>query len=154
MTTEQDSDVPIYAQHAAELANLCHQLRPNVPRISASEFVRRSRQAEWRIVDVRSPRERNVSIIPGALSREDFEAQIEEHAKAPILVYCVAGCKSGAYAKELRKRGFEAFNLQGGVLAWALEGRTFVTPDGEPTRRVSVRGIPWDVLPPDYDAVR
>jgi hypothetical protein len=67
MTTEQDGDISIYVQHTEELANLCRQLRPNVPWISASEFVRQSRQAEWRIVDVRSPHERNVSIIPSVL---------------------------------------------------------------------------------------
>jgi hypothetical protein len=48
----------------------------------------------------------------------------------------------------------KAFNLHGGVLAWALNGGSFVTPEGEPTRRVHVYGEPWDVLPPEYEAVR
>jgi rhodanese-related sulfurtransferase len=97
--------------------------------------------------------ERSVSIIPGARSKEEFETHLDEHAGRHILVYCTAGCRSGAYAKELRERGLNAFNLRGGVLDWALSGGPSVKPDGEPTRRVHVHGQRWNVLPPGYQVV-
>ena len=55
--------------------------------------------------------------------------------------------------KKLRKQGFNVFNLRGGVLAWALEGRPFVTSTGEDTRRVHVYSGEWDVLLPGYESV-
>jgi rhodanese-related sulfurtransferase len=119
-----------------------------------SEFLRRSEQEEWIIVDVRSPRERAVSVIPGSLSKEEFESRLEEAREKHILVYCTAGCRSGAYAQKLRKRGLDAFNLQGGVLAWALGGGTFVALDGQPTDHVHIYGRRWNSLPSGYTPVR
>ena len=142
-----------YAIRAKALATACEIRRPGVPWLSPSEFVRRSRKESWTIVDARTRPERHVSIIPRALNKEAFEAHRDEYAEGPILVYCTAGCRSGAYAKELRERGLNAFNLRGGVLAWALNGGPLVEPNGEPTVRVHVHGERWNVLPPGYEAV-
>ena len=144
----------VYTQRVETLADECYRNHPDIPGLSPGEFARRSKQEEWAIVDVRSPRERAVSIIPGAVTSEEFEARPEEHEGKHILVYCTAGCRSGAYAETLREEGLDAFNLWGGVLSWAQQGRPFVTVDGQPTRRVHVNGERWDVLPPDYEAVR
>ena len=57
-----------------------------------------------------------------------FEMQKTDFKENLILVYCTVGCRSGAYTKKLQKQGFNAFNLYGGVLAWALEGGIFLTP--------------------------
>ena len=105
-------------------------------------------------MDVRSPRERAVSVIPRSTSLEDFEAQSKRFTDRPILVYCTVGCRSGAYTQKLREQGFDAFNLRGGVLAWALEGKEFVTPNGRSTHDVHIHGAPQGVLPPGYKAVR
>lgn len=142
-----------YAIRAEALATACEIRRPGVPWLSPSEFVRRSREESWTIVDARTRPERHVSIIPRALNKEAFEAHRDEYAEGPILVYCTAGCRSGAYAKELRERGLNAFNLRGGVLAWALNGGPLVEPNSEPTVRVHVHGERWNVLPPGYEAV-
>lgn len=146
--------LPAYDLSTEELASICDRTYPNTPRLSMGEFLRRSEREEWIIVDVRSPRERAVSVIPGALGKEEFEARLEEAREKHILVYCTAGCRSGAYAQKLRERGLEAFNLQGGVLAWALGGGTFVTLDGQPTDHVHVYGRRWNSLPPGYKPVR
>jgi rhodanese-related sulfurtransferase len=144
----------VYTQRVEKLADECHRVHPDIPGLSPGEFARRDKQEDWAIVDVRSPRERAVSIIAGAVSSEEFEAQLEEHRAKHVLAYCTAGCRSGAYAETLREEGLDAFNLWGGVLSWAQEGRPFVTIDGQPTRRVHVNGERWDVLPLDYEAVR
>jgi rhodanese-related sulfurtransferase len=145
---------PIHSQRVEKLSNGCLQRFPNVPWLSVDEFLRRSEQEDWSIVDVRSQREQAVSIIPGSLGGEEFEVHIEEHKDKHILVYCTAGCRSGAYAHALRDRGFDAFNLRGGVLGWARAGGPFVTLARQPTRHVHVHGNRWSVLPPGYQAVR
>ena len=86
---------PIHSQRVEELSNECLHRFPKVPWLSSDEFLRRSEQEDWSIVDVRSQREQAVSIIPGSLSGEEFEARIEEHKNKHILVYCTAGCRSG-----------------------------------------------------------
>jgi sodium/bile acid cotransporter 7 len=142
-----------YARRAEALAAICQEGRAAVPWLSPKEFLEQSHEEQWTMVDVRTAPERAVSMIPGAVSKEAFEAHLDEHANRPILVYCTAGCRSGAYAKELRERGLNAFNLRGGILAWALNGGPFFDPDEEPTRRVHVHGQGWNVLPPGYEAV-
>jgi sodium/bile acid cotransporter 7 len=142
-----------YAQRVRQLAGLCHQLRPHIAWLSPDEFLRADEQVRWQIVDVRPRTERHISIIPGALSRDAFEAQREADMPGRVLVYCVIGCHSGAYVQALDKKGIRAYNLWGGILAWVLAGGVLVTPGGEETRRVHVHGIPWEVLPPGYEAV-
>lgn len=143
-----------YARRTESLTAVCHHIHPQVPWLSRREFLERSRKEQWTIVDVRTAGERRVSMIPGAVSKEEFEAHLADHARSKVLVYCTAGCRSGAYAKALRERGLNAFNLRGGVLAWALSGGQFATIDGKSTRQVHVHGERSDVLPPGYEAVR
>ena len=124
-----------YVEAIEELAGICRLTHPDAPWLTLDEFARRGEREEWVIVDVRRGSERNVSIIPGALDTNEFKAWSKERGRAcaeqPILVYCTAGCRSARYAKKLCKSGFRAFNLYGGILAWALDGRAFVTPDAE-----------------------
>jgi len=153
---KKDDEEPSYVEAIEELAGVCYETYPDAPWLSLSEFSRRSEQEEWIIVDVRPQREQNVSTIPGALNDKEFKARIKnrtgERGKQ-ILVYCTAGCRSARYARKLQKQGFKAFNLRGGILAWALDGRMFVTPGGEFVRRAHVCTREWNVLPPDYEAV-
>ena len=138
------------AQRVTDLSDECVQKYPETNLISTAEYFNKSRNNSWIIVDVRSKRERNVSIIPDAMSKDMFEMQKTDFKENLILVYCTVGCRSGAYTKKLQKQGFNAFNLYGGVLAWALEGGRFLTPEGAPTNRVHVYSRKWSVLPDKY----
>lgn len=142
-----------YSKRVEQLIHECYLRYPEPPWITLGEFLRRRKQEEWLIVDVRSRRERKVSIIPGALSIDELKRRIGDYKGENILVYCTVGCRSGAYAQRLRKRGIQAFNLRGGVLVWAMDGRAFVTDDGKVTHRVHVYARKWNVLPPGYEAV-
>lgn len=144
---------PVLDRALEQSANGCALQYSLAPTITASEFARRSETEEWVIVDVRSDIERRVSTIPGALSSEEFETQLDSHRGKPILVYCTVGCRSGAYAQMLRDSGFDAFSLWGGILAWSLEGRRFSTPEGRATGRVHVSSPNWNMLPRGYQAV-
>ncbi len=57
-------------------------------------------------------------------------------ARRPVLVYCTAGWRSAEATLELRDAGVEAYNLEGGILAWAIAGGTLVDSQGAPSRRI------------------
>jgi rhodanese-related sulfurtransferase len=147
------SDKGIYTERVVRLVRGCYDQFSDVPWLSVSEFLRRKEREAWTLVDSRPRHERTVSVIPGSVSREAFEAEIGAYRGGPLLVYCTIGCRSGAYARALRGRGLDAYNLWGGVLAWALAGQGFVTPGGQPTRAVHIHGKPRSVLPPGYRPV-
>ena len=50
----------------------------------------------------------------------------------PIAVICRSGNRSELAATMLQARGFEAYNVEGGMEAWAREGLPFQAPDGSP----------------------
>ena len=71
-------------------------------------------------MDVRSDSERNVSTIPGSISREDFESRELQSLKGRCVVpYCTIGVRSGRYALRLKKSGFTDVHNGEGVLLWS-----------------------------------
>ena len=52
----------------------------------------------------------------------------------PVVVVCRSGNRSELAAMMLHARGFEAYNLEGGMEEWAREGLPFSAPDGSPGR--------------------
>jgi len=100
------------------------------------------------LLDVRSPAERAVSIIPGALTELGTQPP-----GTRVVVYCTVGLRSGIRARQLRAQGFDAVNLRGGILSWLAQGGTLVDPHGRPTRAVHVYGRRWDAVPDDVNAV-
>jgi rhodanese-related sulfurtransferase len=56
-----------------------------------------------------------------------------DHAK-PVVVICRSGNRSELATMMFQARGFEAYNMDGGIEAWAHEGLPFSTPDGSPGR--------------------
>ncbi len=52
------------------------------------------------------------------------------------VVVCRSGSRSELATLMLQARGFEAYNLAGGLEQWEAEGRPLTTPDGEPGRVV------------------
>lgn len=146
------SDDPIYVRQLGDLVQPCKEQHPDVPWLSVAEYLRRSQDESWQIIDCRPPGERRVSILPGSISLLQFRFQRARHEGKQLLLYCTVGCRSGAHVRRFRKRGLPAHNLWGGVLAWAEAGQPFVTPHGQSTRRVHVHGRRPDVLPPEYEA--
>lgn len=126
----------------------------DVPEYDAETLVEMAPVAELPVfVDVREPEEQAVSMIPGAMTQEEFEAHKEEYKDREIITYCTIGYRSGLYAAQLRKEGFNAGNLKGSVLSWAHAGGEFWDAEGNPTKRVHVYGEEWNLLPEDYEAV-
>lgn len=126
---------------------------PDVEAISAAELARRLDGDDPPVVvDVRTDEERQVSMIPGAISQQEFERHRDELAGREVVTYCTIGYRSGLYAEELLAEGWKAENLAGSILAWTHAGLPLVH-DGEPTRRVHVYGERWNLAASGYDAV-
>ena len=125
---------------------------PNTPTLDVEAFLKKSDRASFVIVDVREPAERAVSAITGAITLTALR-QLAPAESSRVLVYCTIGMRSAAATRELRQEGYEAFNLSGGVLAWAAAVQPFVDAAGTPTKQVHVYGRRWNYLPPEYEAV-
>jgi rhodanese-related sulfurtransferase len=52
----------------------------------------------------------------------------------PVAVICRTGNRSELATMMFQARGFEAYNVQGGMEEWASEGLPFDAPDGSPGR--------------------
>jgi sodium/bile acid cotransporter 7 len=126
---------------------------PGIGEISAEELIELLGTEELVLVDVREPVERAVSIIPGSISREEFESSKDGYRDKTIVVHCTIGYRSGVYAKELASEGIEARNLAGSILSWTHAGGDVVTLGGVKTKRVHVYGATWDLLPEGFEAV-
>ena len=110
------------------------------------------------ILDVRTAAEASVSVIPGSTLLADKAAQkawLASPAKGPVLVSCAAGVRSARFTRTLREAGVEAYNLEGGIFAWAAAGKPVLDPDGKPTKRVHTYNTKWaPCLVSDHEAVQ
>ncbi len=131
-----------------------HKDFPDIVDISVDDLAKLRENEDVVIVDVREPNEQAVSMIPGAITKEEFERRKVELRDKPIVVHCTIGYRSGVYAEGLAKDGIAAQNLEGSILSWAHAGQPLIDPKtGGPTKRVHVYGREWDLLPEGYEAV-
>ncbi len=77
-----------------------------------------------RVLDVRTPRETDGGILPGALlvPIDELESRAREIPKdgVPTLVYCAGGGRSAAACEFLASEGRTGLmNLQGGIQSWS-----------------------------------
>lgn len=105
------------------------------------------------LVDVREPEEQAVSMIPGAITAAAFATAKDTNRDKTVVTYCTIGARSGVYADELRKEGFDVFNLKGSLLAWTHAGLPLEDFEGRDTKRVHVYGKTWDLAAEGYEAV-
>ena len=94
----------------------------------AAELVREGAQ----LVDVRTPEEVDAGRIEGALhiELEELPARAGELEQGrPVVFYCRSGQRSALASGAFRAAGFEAYNLDGGLLAWVGDGLP-IEPEG------------------------
>jgi len=109
----------------------------------ASDFV---------LVDVRSDAEVNVSVIPGAITKAEYEKNAKLHENKTVIVYCTVGGRSGAYAKQLAGNGVKVKNYKGSILQWVNAELPLQTLDGKPTNRVHTYSSRYRI-PAKYEQV-
>ena len=129
--------------------------RAPVPTISAKklrELQQSPGNTKFVVIDVRSTEELSVSMIPGAITSEQFEEEVDAYRDSTIIPYCTVGVRSERYARKLLDAGHTALNFKGSILGWCEAGYPLVTPDGEPTTRVHTYSDDYEV-PAEYTAV-
>ena len=93
--------------------------RIEIPTISAEQIRELQNSDEWAnrsvIVDVRAKAETDVSVIPGAITKSDFEKNSLQHEGKVVIAYCTVGYRSGIYGKKLASEGWHAYNYKGSI---------------------------------------
>ena len=105
------------------------------------------------LVDVRTPEEQQVSMLPGAITREELLSNLNAYRDHVIIGYCTISYRSGQLAQDLGKKGITMLNLKGGLLAWVHEGGK-VYSQGKETQKVHVYGSKWDLAPDRYQTIK
>lgn len=85
------------------------------------------------VIDVRRPHEWEAGRIEAAvhIPLDELPERLGEvDPGRPVVAVCRTGNRSARAAELLRERGFDARNLDGGMMAWAAGGLPFTTPDG------------------------
>jgi rhodanese-related sulfurtransferase len=86
------------------------------------------------LVDVREDYEHEAGRIAGDrhIVMDQLAAQVESLDRdAPVVFYCRTGSRSAAATEAFRGAGFEAYNLDGGLLAWVERDLPIEPEDGE-----------------------
>ena len=103
-----------------------HELDPN-------EVDRRLREDGWTVIDVREPYEREAGHVAGTrhieLERLASQAETIERDR-PVIFLCRIGSRSGMATQAFRASGYDAYNLRGGLTAWAEAGLP-LEPEGQ-----------------------
>lgn len=131
--------------------DISNQLQ-DVKEIQVEEILN-SGSEQYVMIDVRPEAERAVSVIPGAVSIEEFERDSESFADKKLVAYCTAGYRSGVYARKKSVDGPTILNLRGGVLSWCEHEQPLSDTDGKPTHRVHVYGRMWNLVSKPYEGV-
>jgi rhodanese-related sulfurtransferase len=83
-----------------------------VPELTPSELQTKREGGNVVIVDCRNEDEQDVSMIPGAVRRQNLDiATIKQGV--PVVCYCTVGYRSALETKALRGKGLDAYNLRG-----------------------------------------
>ena len=126
---------------------------PTIDSISVEEFLEiQQGKKQVVLVDVREPKEMEVSMIPGAIDSATFQREAQSYREAIVVPYCTAGYRSGLFTQELQKAGWDVRNLEGSILAWTLAGLPLENTEG-PTKRIHVYGRTWDLAAEEFSTV-
>ena len=134
----------MYARYSQEF--------PDVKSISIEQLQQLQQQEPVILVDVRSPEERSVSIIPGAISLTEFEQNLAQYRDRTIVAYCTIGYRSGKYIQQLQQQDLNIFNLQGSLLAWSHAQGKLINESGE-TKKLHIFGRKWNLTADNYQPV-
>jgi rhodanese-related sulfurtransferase len=105
----------------------------SVPEMSAAEAAERLGRGDLRAIDVREHEEWDAGRIAGAahIPLAELGARWSEvEDAAPVTFVCRSGARSALAAEAARRAGLEAWNLEGGMHAWARRGLPLDPPGG------------------------
>ena len=88
---------------------------------------------EAELIDIREPYEWEAGRIPGAkhIELERLAGRADELPKdRPVIFQCRVGRRSALATDAFRAVGYDAYNVRGGIEAWAEEGLPLEPEDG------------------------
>jgi len=100
--------------------------------VKVDQFEKAISEKNVQVLDVRTMAEYNSGYIKNSLqadwtNRPQFDDRTQHLDKSrPVYVYCASGIRSASAAEVLRQRGFEVYNLDGGMVAWKRAGKPVV----------------------------
>jgi sodium/bile acid cotransporter 7 len=147
LSNAQKRDV-VYAMYADYKKDF-----PAVMDISPQQAMDLLKKDDVVFVDTRKPAEMKVSMLPHAITQNEFLSHPEKYAGKTVVGYCTVSYRSGVFAREMDEKGISVRNLEGGILAWTLEGGKVYDENGEETNRIHVYSKKWDYAPTGYKAV-
>ena len=124
-----------------------------VPEVDVTTAKRLLSEGEFLFLDVRETKEIQISTIPNAITKQQFEANPEAYKNRKIIAYCTIGYRSSKYAERWNKQGFHISNLRGSLLLWSHANGALVDQYGKPTRLVHTYGKKWNLVPSFYQSV-
>ena len=116
-----------------------------VPLIKSTEL---SEKKDVILLDVRSPKEFEVSHIEGAIMIDYDNFKKSDVSKIDkdqeVIVYCSVGYRSERLGERLQKMGFENVkNLYGGIFDWKNQGNNIVNENNLETDSVHTYNKAW-----------
>jgi rhodanese-related sulfurtransferase len=98
-------------------------LTRTIPRYTAMQLADRMKETGWTLLDVRTARERQAQSIRGSLHIPVQELQrrageLDKYRDREVICYCQSGNRSLVAALRLRRLGFNAAHLEGGIGEW------------------------------------
>ena len=75
------------------------------------------------LIDIRDDNSYSYGNIPGSIHvpKDELEANYEQYADRPLILYCKKGETSGETVQFLKEKSIDAKSLSGGYLAWLME---------------------------------
>jgi rhodanese-related sulfurtransferase len=119
---------------------------------AAKENRSASAKEEFVVVDVRDPQEYRVSMIPGAITRAQYEKNAKDYEGVTVIPYCTVGGRSLQYSKQLASKGVRVLNFKESIIGWCNSKLPLVTPDGKATNQVHTYSA-RNKVPADYTPV-
>ena len=108
-------------------ASLCAQVTVDV--VAPKEFVKAQKKKKKNVIlDVRTPQEYATGHLEGAIlldwrDNANFVKEIESFDKSKkYYIYCRSGRRSNAAAKLMKSKGFNVYDMQGGINNWCGQG--------------------------------
>ena len=159
-----------------EIARMCDEMSGTAfdaatPEVDVDEAAKLFHDGSALFVDVRTDAEMEVSRIPGALRKDEFEARLRTSREAvseeeegqggdkesigTVIAYCTVGVRSGRYVEAMKKEYPKLciLNLKGSILSWTHANMPLEDSTGNAAKRVHVYGKKWDLAHPKYEAV-
>lgn len=119
-----------------------------VPTMSTAELKNLMTKSSFVILDAREDEEYKVSHISSALfvgyKKFDLAGTLKKIPKNhKVIVYCSVGYRSGKVAEQLRRKGVEAYNLEGGIFKWVNSGNPVFNSKNKKTLKVHGYNSSW-----------